>query len=56
MMNGAINEAPPHPSIGPWVRDRMKQIKAPSRMTTPTISIRFHRGVLSLPFEYDDPV
>jgi hypothetical protein len=54
MMNGAMKLAADHPSIGPWVRERMKQIREPIMRTTPTMSSRFHLGVPS--DLYDEPV
>ena len=44
IMNGAIKLAELHPSIGPWVRLRMKQTSAPVMSRTPTTSMRFQRG------------
>lgn len=47
MMNGAINAADPHPSIGPLVRPRIKQMRNPIMKITPGKSSRFHLGDLS---------
>jgi hypothetical protein len=46
-MNGAMNAALPHPSTGPSVRARIKQMRAPIMSMTPRISSRRQVGVLS---------
>lgn len=43
-MNGAMNEAEPHPSIGPCVRERIKQMRQAIIKPTPTRSSLFQRG------------
>lgn len=43
--NGTINLADCHPSIGPWVRDSMKQINDPIINITPGTSMRFQDGI-----------
>lgn len=43
--NGTINLADCHPSIGPRVRDSMKQINDPIINTTPGTSMRFQDGI-----------
>jgi hypothetical protein len=40
--NGAMNAAEPQPSMGPWVRPRMKQMRKPIMSTTPGMSRSFH--------------
>lgn len=42
---GTINLADCHPSIGPCVRDSMKQISDPIINTTPGASMRFQDGI-----------
>lgn len=46
-MNGTINLGDCHPSIGPCVRDSMKQINDPIINTTPGASMRFQDGISS---------
>lgn len=43
--NGAMKLADRHPSIGPWVRDSMKQINDPIISTTLGTSMRFQRCI-----------
>lgn len=44
MIKGAIKPADPQPSIGPFVSERMKQMRNPIIRMTPGMSRRFHLG------------
>jgi hypothetical protein len=48
MTIGAMNDGDFQPSIGPWVRARMRQMRKPIMRTTPGRSRRFHLGERSL--------
>lgn len=43
-MKGAMNEAESHPSIGPWVSERIKQMRQAIIKPTPMRSSLFQRG------------